>query len=163
MKGTLTCSSLGSSTGLYNNLNSLLQIGLVVLYFNLNHSAIGKKSVCETRMPQAATKSKFIKISKSYIFSSRLAPKLAMCEQPLDELTVQVWSLFWLPKLKILYFIMLVGRNCGQQIDRRTIWWLLGASGGHFRPGHKTNAHGLRQRDSNPPPCYHESYSMFQQ
>ena len=36
--------------------------------------------VCETRMLLAATKSKYVKLCESY-----------KCEQPLDELTVQVW------------------------------------------------------------------------
>ena len=55
--------------------------------------------VCETRMPPAATKSKYGKhIYKSYILTPPEPQGHVMsvnCEESIDELTVQVW----LPKL----------------------------------------------------------------
>ena len=44
-----------------------------------------------------ATKSKYGKISKSYIFTPHLPQGHVMsvkCEQPLDELTVKAWLLY---------------------------------------------------------------------
>ena len=48
-------------------------------------------------MPPAATKSKYGKISKSQILTPPHPQGRVMsvkCEQPLDELTVQVWLLY---------------------------------------------------------------------
>ena len=44
-------------------------------------------------MPPAATMSKYGKIFKSYIMTPPIPhiPMSLECEQPLDELTVQVW------------------------------------------------------------------------
>ena len=54
-------------------------------------------------MPPAATKSKYGKISKSYILTPPIPQGYVMslkCEQPLDELTVQVWLLYDHPNFK---------------------------------------------------------------
>ena len=56
-----------------------------------------KLDVCETRMPPAATKSKYGKICKSQILTQPHPQGHVMslrCVQPLDELTVQVWLLY---------------------------------------------------------------------
>ena len=54
-------------------------------------------------MPPAATKSKYGKISKSQILTTPHPQGHVMsvrCEQPLDELTVQVWLLYDHPNFK---------------------------------------------------------------
>ena len=60
-------------------------------------------------------------------------------EEPIDELTVQVWLLYHHPNFK--YCTLLVSRTelrtdeqTDGRTDRRTIW-LLDAPGGPFRPG----------------------------
>ena len=57
-----------------------------------------KTFLCETRMPAAATKSKYGKIiSKSYILTLPHPQGHVMsvrCEEPIDILTVQVWLLY---------------------------------------------------------------------
>ena len=50
-----------------------------------------KMCVCETRMPPAATKSKYGK--KGNVMSVK-------CEEPIDALTVQVWLLYHHPNIK---------------------------------------------------------------
>ena len=60
-------------------------------------SLYNKTCACETPMPPAATKSNMAKISKSYILTLPNPQGHVMseeCEQPLDELTVQVWWLY---------------------------------------------------------------------
>ena len=62
-----------------------------------------KTCVCETLMPPAATKSNMAKISKSYILTPPYPQGQVMseeCEQPLDELTVQVWLLYHHPNFE---------------------------------------------------------------
>ena len=59
-------------------------------------------------MPQAATKSNYGKISKSYILTPPHSQGLVMsvkCEQPLDELTVQVWLLYDHPNFQYCTFV----------------------------------------------------------
>ena len=54
-------------------------------------------------MPPAATKSNMAKISKTYILTPPHPQGQVMseeCEQPLDELTVQVWLLYHHPNFK---------------------------------------------------------------
>ena len=54
-------------------------------------------------MPRAATKSNMAKISKSYILTPPQPQGQVMsegCEQPLDELTVQVWLLYHHPNFE---------------------------------------------------------------
>ena len=82
--------------------------------------------------------SKYGKISKSYILTPSHPQGHVMsvkCEQPLDELTVQVWLLYDNPNFK--YCTLLISgtelRTDGQT-DRRTIQ-TLDAPGGPFRPG----------------------------
>ena len=82
------------------------------------------------------------KISKSYILTPPHPQGHVMsvkCEQPIDELTVQVWLLYYNPNFK--YCTLFVSgtelRTDGQtdrQTDRRTIR-LLDTPGGPFRPG----------------------------
>ena len=58
---------------------------------------INKTCVCETRMPPAAKSQNMAKISMSYILTPPNPQGHGMsvkCEQPLDELTVQVWLLY---------------------------------------------------------------------
>ena len=95
-------------------------------------------------MPPAATKSNMAKISKSYILTPPHPQGHVMsvkCEEPLDELTVQVWLLYHHPNFK--YCTLLVSgtelrtdRRTNGRMDGRTIR-LLDAPGGPFRPGHK--------------------------
>ena len=58
---------------------------------------VNKTCVSETRMPPAATKSNMAKISKSYILTLHHPQGHGMsvkCEEPLYEITVQVWLLY---------------------------------------------------------------------
>ena len=55
------------------------------------------------------------------------------CEQPLDELTVQVWLLYDHPNLKYCAFCKRDGIT-HRRTDKRTIQ-ILDAPGGPFRPG----------------------------
>ena len=89
-------------------------------------------------MPPAATKSKYGKISKSQILTTPHPQGRVMsvrCEQPLDELTVQVWLLYDHPNFKYctLYISGTELRTDGRT-DRQTIQ-TLDALGGPFRPG----------------------------
>ena len=82
------------------------------------------------------------KISKSYILTPPHSEGHVMsvkCEEPIDELTVQVWLLHYHPNFK--YCTLFVSgtelRTDGQtnkQTNGRTIQ-LLDAPGGPFRPG----------------------------
>ena len=85
--------------------------------------------------PWRATKSKCGKIFKSYILTL-LHPKghvmSAKCDEPIDELAVQVWLLYHHPNFKCCT-LLYAGRNYGQT-DGQTIR-LLDAPGGPFRPG----------------------------
>ena len=57
------------------------------------------------------------------------------CEQPIDELTVQVWLLYHNPNFKYCtLFVSGTELRTNRQMDRRTIR-LLDAPGGPFRPG----------------------------
>ena len=59
--------------------------------------------VCETRMPPAAIMSKSVKISKSYILTLHHPKEHVVsvkCEQPLNEIKVQVWLLYAHPSFK---------------------------------------------------------------
>ena len=105
-------------------------------------------------MPPAATKSKYGKIPKSQILTTPHPQghvMLVKCEQPLDELTVQVWLLYDHPNFK--YFTLnvrgtelLTDRRTDGRTDRQTDRWTdgqtdrrmiqtLGAPAGPFRPG----------------------------
>ena len=89
-------------------------------------------------MPPAATKSKSGKISKSHILTPSQPQGQEMsvkCEQPLDELMVQVWLLYDHSKLYILHFICKLdgitdGQTAGRSIRSPD------APGGPFRPEH---------------------------
>ena len=76
-------------------------------------------------MPPAATKSNMAKISKFYILTPPRPQGHVMsvkCEQPLDELTVQVWLLYDHPNFK--YCTLLVSGTelrTDKRTDRRTI------------------------------------------
>ena len=93
-------------------------------------------------MHPAATKSKCGKISESYNLTLPDPQGHGMsvkCEEPIDELTVQVWLLYDHPNFK--YCTLFVSgtelRTNGQtdgRTDRRTIQ-TLDAPGGPFRPG----------------------------
>ena len=82
------------------------------------------------------------KISKSYVLTPPHPQGQVMsvqCEEPIDELTVQVWLLYDHPNLQ--YCTLFVSGTDGQtdkrtdgQADGRTIR-LLDAPGGPFRPG----------------------------
>ena len=76
-------------------------------------------------MPPAATKSKYGKISKSQILTTPHPQGHVMsvrCEQPLDELTVQVWLLYDHPSFKYctLYISGTELRTNGQTEDPNT-------------------------------------------
>ena len=93
-------------------------------------------------MPPAATKSNHGKISKSYILTPLHPQGHVMSvkyEQPLDELTIQVWLLYDHPNFKYctLFISGMELRMDGQtdrQTDGRTIQ-KLDAPWGPFRPG----------------------------
>ena len=82
------------------------------------------------------------KIFKSYILTQPHPQGheiLVKCEEPIDELTVQVWLLYHHPNFK--YCTLFVSRTefrtdrqTDRQMDRRTIR-LLDAPDGPFRPG----------------------------
>ena len=85
------------------------------------------------------------KISKSYILTPSHPQGHGMsvkCEEPIDELTVQVWLLYHHPNFKYCTLIvsgteLRTGQTDGQtdkQTDRQTIR-LQDAPGGPFRPG----------------------------
>ena len=74
------------------------------------------------------------KISKSYILTPPDPQGHGMsvkCEEPIDELTVQVWLLYHHPNFK---YCTLFVSGTELRTDRRTIR-LLDAPGGPFRPG----------------------------
>ena len=88
------------------------------------------------------------KLSKSYILTLRYPQGELMsvkCEQPLDELTVQVWLLYDHPNFQYCtLFIsgteLRTDRRTDKQTDRQTdgrTIQTLDAPGGPFRPGHK--------------------------
>ena len=80
------------------------------------------------------TKSKYGKISTSYILTPPYPQGHEMslkCEQPLDELTVQVWLLYNYPNFK--YWTLFVS-GTELQTNGQTIQ-TLHAPGGPFRPG----------------------------
>ena len=69
----------------------------------INNFICETRRVCETRMPPATTKLKYGKISKFQILTLPHPQGRVMsvrCEQPLDELTVQVWLLYDHPNFK---------------------------------------------------------------
>ena len=71
-------------------------------------------------MPPAATKSNMAKISKSYILTPLRPQGHVMslkCDEPIDELTVQVWLLYLHPNFK--YCTLLVS-GTELRTDRRT-------------------------------------------
>ena len=100
--------------------------------------------------PRRQQSQNMAKISKSYILTPPQPQGRVMsvkCEEPIDELTVQVWLLYHHPNFK--YCTLFVSgtelRTNGQtdrqtdgqtdgRTDRRTIQ-LLDAPGGPFRPG----------------------------
>ena len=96
--------------------------------------------------PRRQQSQNMAKISKSYIMTSPHPPGHGMsvkCEEPLDELTVQVWLLYL--HLNFNYWTLSVSRTelrTDGQTDRRTDGQmdgqtirLLDAPGGPFRPG----------------------------
>ena len=96
--------------------------------YDIHFHWLNKTCVCETQMPPAATKSNMAKIPKSYILTEE-------CEQPLDELTAQVWWLYHHPNLK---YCTLFESGTELRTDRRTnkqTIQLLDAPGRRFRPG----------------------------
>ena len=80
--------------------------------------------------------------SKSYILTPSHSQEHVMsvkCEEPIDELTVQVWLLYHQPNFKYCTLFLSgtelwTDRQTDRQTDRRTIQ-LLNAPGGPFRPG----------------------------
>ena len=88
-------------------------------------------------MPQAATKSNYGKNLQVLHFDPAHPQGHVMpvkCEQPLDELTVEVWLLlFDHPNFKYCT-LFISGTELDGQTDRRTIQ-TLDAPGGPFRPG----------------------------
>ena len=71
-------------------------------------------------MPPAATKSNMANISKSYILTPPRPQGHVMsvkCEEPIDELTVQVWLLYLHPNLK---YCTLFESGTELRTDRRT-------------------------------------------
>ena len=81
--------------------------------------------VCKTRMPPAATKSKYGKnLSKSYILTPPHPKGQVMsvkCEEPIEELTVQVWLLYYHPNFKYCtLFVSWTELRTDGQTDRQT-------------------------------------------
>ena len=111
------------------------------MLFNMRQT---RHMFCETRMPPVATKSNMAKISKSYILTPPHPQGQLMseeCEQPLDELTVQLWLLYHHPIFKKYTLFesrteLRTDRQTDGPTDRQTIR-LLDVPGGPFRPGHK--------------------------
>ena len=101
---------------------------VVTAYIRLhdrNDVSCDKKTrhVCETRMPLAATKSNMAKISKSYILRPPHPQGHVMsvkCEEPIEELTVQVWLLYHHPNFK--YCTLLVS-GTELRTEGQTIWF----------------------------------------
>ena len=95
-------------------------------------------------MPRRQQSQNIAKISKSYILTPPHPQGHVMsmkCEEPIDELTVQVWLLYLHSNFK--YCTLFVSgtelrtdRRTDKRTDRRTMR-LLDAPGGPFRPGHK--------------------------
>ena len=110
---------LSLNAALRQRRNLVKCIVLHVLKQQVNRS--NKTCVCETRLPPAATKSKYGKISK-YQISTQPHPQghvmSVKCEQPLDEHTVQVWLLYDHPNFK---YCTLFASGTELQTDRRTI------------------------------------------
>ena len=71
------------------------------------------RRVCETRMPPAATKSKYDKnpiVPKSHILNPPHHPQGHMMSEPINERTVQVWLLYHHPNFKFKHCTLLKGR-----------------------------------------------------
>ena len=113
---------------------SVIDVNMYVSH-GLQSSKLNKTCVCETRMPPAATKSKYDKISWSQILTPPHRQGHAMSvkgEQPLDELTVQVWLLYDHPNFK--YCKCKWGGIMDGRTDRRTDDLITRCPGGPFRP-----------------------------
>ena len=90
--------------------------------------------------PQRQQSQNMAKISKSYILTPQGYVMSVKCEEPIDELTVQVWLVYYHPNFK--YCTLFVsgtelrtdGQTTDKRTDRRTIQ-LLDAPSGPFRPG----------------------------
>ena len=92
--------------------------------------------------PRRQQSQNMAKISKSYILTLPHPQGQVMsekCEEPIDELTVQVWLLYHHPNFKYCTLFvsgteLQTNRQTNGQTDRRMIR-LLDAPGGPFRPG----------------------------
>ena len=73
-------------------------------------------------MPPAATKSKYAKISKSYIVTPPQGHVMSVkCEEPIDELTVKVWLLYHHPNFKYCtLFVSGTELRTDRQTNKRT-------------------------------------------
>ena len=84
-------------TRMFQTQNSFIQRQHFVVVIVFEFICFNEIYVCETRTPPAATKSKYGKIFR-HTFWPRPTPRCIhvmslKCEQPLDEITVQYWSL----------------------------------------------------------------------
>ena len=93
-------------------------------------------------MPSAATKSKYGKNLEVLHFDPAPPQGHGMsvkCEEPLDELTVQIWLLYLYPNFNYwTLFVSGTELRTDKQTDKRTDGQtirLLDAPGGPFRPG----------------------------
>ena len=108
-----------------------------MLYFLSNKFHNGKQDVfVNTDAPGGNKVKLWQKISKSYILTLP-DPKMSVnCEQPLDDLTVQVWLLYDHPNFKYCTLFICRDGITDKQRGGRTIQ-TLDAPGGPFRRGHK--------------------------
>ena len=108
-----------------------------------------QKSTAKTRLvfvkhgcPRWQQSQIMAKISKSYILTPPHPQGHGMsvkCEEPLNELTVQVWLLYHHPNFNYrTLFVSGTELRTDGQTDKQTIW-LLDAPGGPFMPGHNNN------------------------
>ena len=111
----------------------LLEFLLLILHF---HELTRTRHVLVKHgCPRRQQSQKMAKISKSYILTPPHPQGQVMsekCEEPIDEITVQVWLLYHHPNFK--YCTFLQARRNYRQTDRWMIR-LLDAPGGPFRPG----------------------------
>ena len=103
------------------------------------------RRVCETRMPPATTKSKYSKNPTFWPCPTPGACEVSVCEEPIDEPTVQVYCIITQTSNIALYGTELLteGRT-DRQRDGRTIQ-LLDVPSGPFRPDGIKIKHATRK------------------
>ena len=83
---------------------------------------MNKTCVCETQMPPVATKSKYDKKVLHFDLAPPQGHVMSVkCEEPIEELTVQVWLLYHHPNFKYCtLFVSGTELQTDGQTDRRT-------------------------------------------